>query len=262
MQTVGGHGDRRGGAVIRLALAFITAIALTAPANGEPAGGGPEKKPIQFNKKSAVSKKDVNLSVALAGEPVMERGLTVESPLRIVEYLMSRPELASRLMAENGFSSGEMEREEDGDGWTFTGRSGARYTFRPTQAGKDIRFVGFSYFHSSPLGIGLKISGTGAVVVAVSPGKNRDGAVIDYDIYFVEGVRPLDKVAVSVSIHIAEIMGDFAEMAEGFVTLCEAVNEDPESVADEMRDMDEVFTKKETDDFESEMGVKRRGKAR
>jgi len=262
MQTVGGYGDRRGGAVIRLALTFILAAALAAPANGETAEDSPAKKPIPLNKKSAVSKNDARLASALAKEPVMERGLTVESPLRIVEYFMNRPELASRLMAQSDVVSGEIHSEEDADGWTFTGKSGARYVFRPAQAGKDVRFVRFSYFHGASMGIGLRISGSGAVVVSVSHGKTGETTALDYDVYFTEGGRPLDKMAVRVSIHMAEIMGDFTSLAEGFVTLCEAVNDYPESVADEMRDADDVFTKKEIDEFESAMGVKRRGKAR
>jgi hypothetical protein len=262
MQTVRDYADRRGGEVIRIALAILIAIALAAPSNAQTVADTPPKKPIQLDKKSAVSKKDAGLASALAVEPVMERGLRVESPPRVVEYFTSRPAFASRLMAEYGDISGALEREEDADSWTFTGISGARYVFTAKAVGKNVRFVRFSYFHSSPFGIGLKISGVGAVVMSVSPGKTRETAAVDYDIYFAEGREPLDKIAVSVSIHMAEIKSDFAALAEGFATLCEAAYDDPESVADEMRDADDVFTKKEIDGFESAMGVKRRGKAR
>lgn len=246
----------------RIALTFIIAIALAAPSNAQTTMDGPGKKPIHFNKKSAVFKKGPSLSSALAAEPVMERGLTVDSPSRVVEYFMSRPELASRLIEEVGFGSGVIVREEDGAGWAFKGISGARYLFHAQKAGKDIGIVRFSYSHSASLGIGLKISGVGAVVMSVSPGKTGETTALDYDVYFAEGGGPLDKIAVSVSIHMAEITGDLAALAEGFATLCEAAYDDPESVADEMRDADGVFTKKEIGGFESAMGVKRRGKAR
>lgn len=250
--------------MIRIAMTFIIAIALAAPAIAETAPDGPEKKPINFhfNKKSVAFKKDPGLASALAAEPVMERGLTLESPQRVVEYFMSRPELSSRLIDENGFGSGVIAKEEDGEGWEFKGRSGARYLFHPEQAGKNVRFVRFSYHHSSPIGARLRISGSGAVVVSVSPGKTGDTAAVDYDVYFAEGGEPLDKIAGSVSIHMAEITSDLAALAEGFANLCEAAHDDPESVADEMRDADDVFTRKEIEGFESAMGVKRRGKAR
>lgn len=262
MQTVRGYADRRGGEVIRIAVAILIAITLAAPLRAQTVAEAPPKKPVQFDKKSAVSKKDAGLASALAVEPVMERGLRVESPAMVVEYFTSRPAFASRLMAEYGDISGALEREEDADGWTFTGVSGARYVFTAKTVGKNVRFVRFSYFHSSPFGIGLKISGVGAVVVSVSPENKGRAATVDYDVYFAEGGEPLDKIAVSVSIQMADIMRDFAALAEGFATLCEAAYDDPESVADEMRDADDVFTKKEIDGFESAMGVKRRGKGR
>lgn len=258
MQTIRGYRDRRGGAIGRLVLTILIFLSLAAPANAEPVAADLEKKPIPFNKKS-VSQKDSSLASALLVEPVMERGLTVDAPIRVVEYFTNRPELASRLMAENGAVSGALEKDEDGGGWAFLGASGARYLFRTQDAGKNARFVRFSYFHASQIGIGLKISGVGAVVVSVSPRKTGETAV-DYDIYFAEGTLPLDKLAVSVSIHMAEIVSDFAALAEGFATLCETASDDPESVADDMRDADDVFTKKEIGDFESAMGVKRRGK--
>lgn len=262
MQTVRGYRDRRGGAIGRLALTILIAASLAAPANGETVADNPQKKPLPFNKKSALSIKGPSLASALAVEPVMARGLTVEAPLRVVEYFISRPGFASRLMAENGDIPGALEKDEDGDGWTFRGESGARYVFRPVSVVKDARFVRFSYFHSSPFGIGLKISGAGALVASLSPGKTGETAALDYDVYFAEGGYPLDKIAVSVSIHIAEIINDFATLAEGFAALCETAYDDPESVADDMRDADDVFTKKEIGDFESAMGVKRRGKTR
>jgi hypothetical protein len=247
--------------VTRIALTFIIAIALAAPSNAQTTVDGTERKPIHFNKKSivgAIHESPLPLEV----EPHMERGLTVDSPPKTVEYFMRRPELASRLIEEIGLGSGVIVKEGDGDGWTFKGRSGARYLFHAQKAGKDIRFVWFSYSHSTPLAPVVKISGVGAVVMSVSPGKTGETTALDYDVYFAEGGEPLDKIAVSVSIHMAEITGDLAALAEGFATLCEAAYDDPESVADEMRDADDVFTKKETGGFESAMGVKRRGKAR
>jgi hypothetical protein len=248
--------------VTRIALTFIIAIALAAPAGAQTTGDAPGKKPIHFNKKSAVFKKDSGLASALAVEPRMERGLTADAPSKIVEYFMSRPEFSSRLIEENGFGSSVIAKEGEGDGWAFTGHSGARYVFHTEQVGKDIHFARFSYSHAAPLGAGLKISGVGAVVISVSPGKTGKTAAVDYDVYFTEGGETLDKIAVSVSIQMTEITGDLAALAEGFATLCEAAYDDPESVADEMRDADDMFTKKEIDDFESAMGVKRRGKAR
>ena len=247
--------------MIRIALTFIISIALAAPAGAQTTVDGPEKKPIHFNKKSIVGAIRES-PLASDVEPVMERGLTVDAPSKIVEYFMGRLEFSSRLIDENGFGSGVIAKEEEGDGWAFTGRSGARYIFRAQQVGKDIHFARFSYSHAAPLGAGLKISGVGAVVVSVSPGKTGETAALDYDVYFTEGGQPLDKIAVSVSIHMAEITGDLAALAEEFATLCEAAYDDPESVADEMRDAPDVFTKKEIVGFESAMGVKRRVKAR
>jgi hypothetical protein len=227
--------------VTRIALAIILAIALAAPAGSQTAVDGAGKKPLRFNKISivgAIHESPLQSEV----EPVMERGLTVDAPSRVVEYFMSRPELASRIIEENSFGSGVISKEEDGDSWAYKGRSGARYLFRAEQAGKDIRFVKFSYSHSAPLATGVKITGSGAVVVSVSPGKTKDTAAVDYDIYFAEGGEPLDKIAVSVSIHMAEIKGDLAALADGFVNLCETAYDDSESVADEMRDADDMFT--------------------
>ncbi|MBF0291126.1 MAG: hypothetical protein HQK86_03120 [Nitrospinae bacterium] len=262
MQTLGDHRDRRGGSIGRLVLTILISVSLAAPVNAEPVAD-PGKKPIPFNKNLALAKKYPILASVLKSEPSMHRDWLLEAPIRVVKYFAARPEFASRLMAEYDQISGPLEKDEDGNGWMFRGVSGAQYVFRAHGGAREnVYFAKFTYFHSSSLAPQLKISGSGAVVVSISSGKDTDTTTMDYDIYFTEGGEPLDKVAVSASIHMAEIINDVASFMEAFATMCGNVNDDPESVADDMRDADDVFTKKEIGDFESAMGVKRRWKGR
>lgn len=262
MQTIWRYRNRCGGAIGRLALAMLVAAFLGGSANAQTVADKSETKPIPFNKKLVLAPKDTTLASALKSEPSMHRGWLLEAPIRVVKYFVARPEFVSRLMAEHDQISGPLEKDEDGNGWMFKGVSGAQYVFRAQDAGKNVYFAKFTYFHSSSLAPKLKISGSGAVVVSISPEKNTDATTMDYDVYFTEGGEPLDKVAVSASIHMAEIINDVASFMEAFANMCGNVNDDPEGMADDMRDADDIFTKKEIAGFESAMGVKRRGKAR
>ncbi len=210
--------------------------------------GGLDDKPLPYPSK-IISKKDSLLVRAAAREPLMLRGRRIEAPLKIVNYFFPRPWLAYRLaeQAQGSSLSFSLDKEEGEWEMTAIGRS---YELKPLAGDEKTKVLKFTFLFRFPLGIGLKTSGGGFVVIRARLEDGDEGSLIDYDIYLVTGSGPIDKLTKSFPIIQNSLArADMESVISPFAMLCEAVADDPESVAEEMKEADETFSEKEVEEF-------------
>jgi len=207
-----------------------------------------EPKSIEFDR-SAIPKDDVWLKNALDSAPEMKRGLEIDAPGKVVFYMLARPYLAYRIADDYGYSPILLEKSEEGDDWEVTGGTGAVYSFRKLWEKDGVYFLRFTFFYRAPVGIGLKTSGAGAVVVRFKESGKAKNVIADYDVYFSPGDLPLDKLTEYFPLQKSWIMEDFSSISDAFTDLCESISDDPESILDDMEWSEDDFTAGELKNF-------------
>ncbi|VAX14805.1 hypothetical protein MNBD_NITROSPINAE04-1018 [hydrothermal vent metagenome] len=210
--------------------------------------GGLDDKPLPYPSET-ISKKDSLLVRAAASEPLMLRGRRIEAPLKIVNHFFARPWLAYRLAEQIAASPLSFSLDKEGGEWEMAA-IGRHYQFGPLEVDKEIKILKFTFLFRLPLGIGLKTSGGGFIVIRTRLEDGDEGSLIDYDIYLVTGSGPIDKLTRSFPIIQNSLaQADMESVISSFAMLLEAVADDPESVVDEMKDADETFSEKEVEEF-------------
>ncbi len=204
--------------------------------------------PVDFDPKSIGA--DEKIIAGTPGKtPLMIRDVEIEAPLELVSYFVSRFHLAYRIMDENSIAPFALNREDDGSGWEMTG-AGKEYTFSQVGGSGGPSALKFSFYYKPPVGIGVKMTGSGVVVFRLRKGEPQPMTLVDYDIYFVTGSTPVDRLTKKAPFIQTSIIGDdINSVLRSFIELCEGVYEDPETVADEMEMSDEIFTEAEVRDL-------------
>ncbi len=202
-------------------------------------------KPINYPK-SSIPKEDESLKLILKLTPLTERDIHIPAKMKVVEYLFTRPTLAYRLLELFGGKPATLEEAEEGNEWDVKINNGGLYTFETVWIGNDRALLKFGYFYRAAIGIGIKFSGLGAVIVRMRPDpEEKDAMYIDFDIYAKPGDLPLDKLLKAAPVHREWFRSDFMTIASSFIELCKTADDDPESVADDMAEADDLFTEKE-----------------
>lgn len=208
-------------------------------------------KPLKFSSE-VITKDDSLLAKAMAKEPLMIREKEIEAPLKMTDYFLSRPWLTYRLAEELTGASFSFSLDKTEGEWELnvTSAIARSYNLTPLSNRKSTKVLKFVFLFKFALGIGIKSTGGGFVVIRSGPNADNDGAVIDYDIYLVTGSTPIDKLTKQLPfIHNSLAQADMELALMPFIELCELVADDPESVAEEMEEADEVFSKNEIEEF-------------
>lgn len=209
-------------------------------------------EPIPFSCKNDLIKKDDPVCATLKQKPWSTRNIVVDDvPLSSLKYFFKRPLVAHKISKLLGTSSISLYKAEDAEEWDMTGKSGAIYIFKNISNTDESFLLRFSYFYRAPVGIGIKLSGTGAVAGRIRENKKEKAFYIDYDIYFTAGKLPLDSPAKIIKIHEIWIQDDFTAIARAFTELLLDVADDPEDIADEMETADDLFNQNEIDSFQA-----------
>ncbi len=233
-----------------LAAALAGALFAASSPGDEKPEGDESSKPISYPS-SSIPKKDEQLVRASAREPVMIRGRGIEAVKEVVDYLMSRPGLAFRLIEELHGAPFSFSTAEEDNQWEMT-TAGRFYAFEPLKGGERTHVLKFTFLFRFPLGIGLKTSGGGMVVIRAKQAgaEPEEETLIDYDIYLVTGYLPIDKLTKRIPfIQSGLARSDFESVLTVFTLLCESVADDPGAVAEDMAEADETFTAKEVNEF-------------
>ncbi|MBI5816069.1 MAG: hypothetical protein HZB29_10740 [Nitrospinae bacterium] len=214
---------------------------------GAESGAADEPAPISFPRK-AIPAKDKKLAIALGFPPQMIRDAEAGADLRTTRYLMKHPSLCARLMGEYGRSA-TLEKDEDSGAWTLKAASGASYVFTVIHTSEEVTLLKFNFFIRSGMGIGLKISGTGALVIKTGPGEGKGATRVDYDVYFARGALPLDSPASAIQVHEGVILGDFGAILQAFSDLSGSVTDEAGLIAREMEREKDTFAPEEVKEF-------------
>ncbi|MGK7346745.1 MAG: hypothetical protein ACNS63_13145 [Candidatus Nitrospinota bacterium M3_3B_026] len=250
-----GHPGHRRGDPVRSALAFIFfALLQGAPLPSSAADEGKTPAPIAIDKKSLPE--DPALEKLLEAAPAMVRDAGMKASPEAAAYFFERWRLAHRILEVFGQSPVSVEKSGTGGEWGVTGRSGGVYYVKKAWSAGDVYLLRFSYFYRAPVGVGLKVSGIGAVAVRLRPEKEEDGETVylDYDLYFEPGQLPLDAVTEYVPVQKAWIQEDLRSAASAFADFVETAHEDPQSVIDDMMWNEDEFTAEEIEDFQKTFG--------
>ena len=226
-------------------------------AAGSPSSAAPpeEIKPIPINRKEAASH-DKKLQIILGAEPYSVRGIDVEAPVEAAGFFFLRPSFAVKLLAEEEISGPSIEKDEDG-GWVMKSGSGASLVFRLVKSSRRDALLRFTFLQRAPVGIGLKISGSGVLAIRMNKGE-KNASTIDYDVYLVKGSLPLDEPASAFGAQAGLVLGEVDRATKSFVELCETAWGDAELVIKDMEREKEVFTKDEIADFRRAFGKGRK----
>jgi len=209
------------------------------------AAGDETDTPIALDLKSMRPEGKIVAGTLGKKKPLMIRDVEIEAPLKLVDYFVSRFDLAYRIMDENSIAPFALDREDDGAGWEMAG-TGKEYTFSLLGGSLGTTVLEFSFYYKPPIGIGVKMTGSGMVVFRLKKGESKPLTLVDYDIYFIAGSTPVDRLTKKAPFIQTSIIGDdINSVLRSFIELCEGVYEDPETVADEMEMSDDVFTEAE-----------------
>lgn len=249
-----GHPGHRRGDPVRSALAFIFFTLLQGAPLPSSADDEKTHGPIAIDKKSLPD--DPVLEKLLKAAPEMVRDAWMKASPEAAAYFFERWRLAHRILEVFGQSPVSVEKSGTEGEWEVAGRSGGVYHVRKAWGSGGVYLLRFSYLYRAPVGVGLKVSGIGAVAVRLRPEKEEDfdGVYIDYDLYFEPGQLPLDAVTEYLPVQKAWIQDDLRSMALSFADFVETAHEDPQSVIDDMMWNKDDFAEEEIEDFQRTFG--------
>jgi len=231
-------------------VAFYAVALMVTPCSGaQREKGGAYIKPLPYPSK-AISKQDSLLVRAVLRKPSTFRGRRIEAPLKIINYFIARPWLAYRLAEQLQESplSFSFYKEEGEWGMSAIGR---QYELKQLSVDKKIKVLKFTFLFRFPLGIGLKTSGGGFIVIQTGQDSDDEVSLIDYDLYLVTGSGPIDKLTRSYPfIQDSFARADIELALSSFAMVVESVADDPESVAEDIKEADGIFSEKEVEEFE------------
>lgn len=246
---------------VLLALIFLTALPLPSRAADEKPSPTEKKEkkapePIGFPK-SVMPPDEPLLKTAVESPPDMARNVEIYAKKKSVDYFLRRPGLAYRILDDYGTSPVTIDKGEAG-AWEMTASSGAFYTLKKLWEKDRAYLVRFGFFYRAPIGIGIKLSGAGAVAFRFRTKPDSESVFLDYDIYFAPGGLPLDKVAEYLPVQKLMIVDDLRQVAEAFAELIETAEYDPEMMADDMEWSEDLFSDEEVESFRKAFGVGKR----
>ncbi len=189
------------------------------------------------------------LAQALAGEPTMVRDVYIDTRLPFVRYLLDHPVIAHKLTQLFSSEPFTLEKPEDEDEW-YMHISGRDYRWKTVETKDGARILSYS-LSAKLLPVGkLSATGDGALLVSAKEGDDAEETNVGYDIYFTPGNTKIDKLTKGFSgFQQGMVAQDFERVADVFKQLCETVGDDTESIADEMADADDLFTKADVAEY-------------
>lgn len=257
METLHRHPNPKSALGCRAGLEWFWILCLTAYLLGLPVLSSAERKemkiPVPYDavrKESRVHEKELRGIVRDPDAEFSLRGETIEAPERVFLFFMDRPILAAKILEEYGASGIAVEKaEEEKETIEITEPSGFRADVEEAGKTEGKRVYLFRYAFRSPLGIGIRFGGEGALLIRHVGNDKKGETTLDLDVYLRTGTLPLDRAAREVPPLLAWYFQTKLEEYLGWLTdLCERVAEGPEDVYEEIKDA-EGFTPEELSDY-------------